>query len=462
MRQFFRLLLKAIRGEEEDFTSGPIRRSIFLLAVPMILEMVMESLFALVDVFFVSRVGTDAVAVVGLTEVVLMTIESLALGIAMAATAMVSRRIGAQNRKGAREAAVQTIFLGLIFSVPLGVLCWFSAEWILEVMGGSPELIRQGSTYTRLILGFNGLLFFLFILNAIFRGAGNAAIAMRVLWLANGLNIVLDPCLILGLGPFPELGVTGAAVATCIGRGSGVLYQLYALFYGKRSLVKLRRPDFRWAGSTISKLFGVAFTGAWQYLIAVASWLFLVRIISSFGSQPLAGYTIAIRILIFTILPAWGMANAASTLVGQNLGARKPDRAEKAVWLAGFYNMVFLTAVSILIFVLAPWIMQFFTADPVVHAEGVRGLRIMCLGYIAYGYGMVVSSSFNGAGDTRTPMLINLFCFWMIQIPLAYVLARPLGLEATGTYWAIAISETVLAALAIYIFRLGKWKLVQI
>ncbi len=462
MRRFFKLLLRAIRGEEEDFTSGPIRRSIFLLAVPMILEMVMESLFALVDVFFVSRVGTDAIAVVGLTEVVLMTIESLALGIAMAATAMVSRRIGAQNRRGAREAAVQTIFLGLLISVPLGVCCWFGAEWILELMGGSPELIRQGSAYTRIILSFNGLLFFLFILNAIFRGAGNAAIAMRVLWLANGLNIVLDPCLILGLGPFPELGVTGAAVATCIGRGTGVLYQLYALFYGKKSLVKLSRADFKWVSSTIWKLSRVAFTGAWQFLIAVASWLFLVRIISSFGSQPLAGYTIAIRILIFTILPAWGMANAASTLVGQNLGARKPERAEKAVWLTGFYNMVFLTSVSILIFILAPWIMHFFTEDQVVHAEGMRGLRIMCLGYIAYGYGMVVSSSFNGAGDTKTPMWINLVCFWMIQIPLAYVLAHPAGLEATGTYWAIAISETVLAVVAVYIFRLGRWKLVQI
>lgn len=462
MRNFFNLLLKAIRGEKEDFTSGPIRRSIFLLAVPMILEMIMESLFALVDVFFVSRVGTEAVAVVGLTEVVLMVIESMALGIAMAATAMVSRRIGAKNKKGAREAAVQTIFLGLMISVPLGVLCWFSADWILAAMGGSPSLIEEGRTYTRLILGFNGLLFFLFILNAIFRGAGDAAIAMRVLWLANGLNIILDPCLILGLGPFPELGVTGAAVATCIGRGTGVLYQFYTLFFGKKSMIHLRLPDFRWARATISSLFRVAFTGAWQYLIAVASWVFLVRIISSFGPQPLAGYTIAIRILIFTILPAWGMANAASTLVGQNLGAGKPDRAEKAVWLTGFYNMVFLSVVSVIFFLIAPWLMQFFTEEPLVRLEGTRGLRIMCLGYIAYGYGMVVSSSFNGAGDTKTPMYINLVCFWLIQIPLAYFLAHPLKLEASGTYWAIAISETVLAVIAIYIFRLGKWKLVKI
>jgi putative MATE family efflux protein len=462
MKKFFQLLFKAIKGEEQEFTSGPIRRSIFLLAVPMILEMVMESLFALVDVFFVSTVGTEAVATVGLTEVVLMTIESLALGIAMAATAMVSRRIGEKNKKGAREAAVQTIFLGLIISIPIGIAMWFGAEKILELMGGSPHLIAEGKMYTKLILGLNGLLFFLFILNAIFRGAGDAAIAMRVLWLANGLNIILDPCFILGLGPFPELGVTGAAVATCIGRGTGVIFQLYFLFFSKKSVIRLQMSDFRWVSNTISKLFSVSLTGAWQYLIAVASWVFLVRIISSFGDQSLAGYTIAIRILIFTILPAWGMANAAATLVGQNLGAGKPERAEKAVWLTGFYNMVFLATVSVIFFISAPWIIQFFSEDPIVCREGVRGLRIMCLGYIAYGYGMVISSSFNGAGDTKTPMYINLISFWLIQIPLAYVLAHSFGLEAGGTYWAIAISETILAVIAIYIFRLGKWKKVTI
>lgn len=462
MKNFFNLLFKAIRGEEEDFTTGPIKRSIFLLAVPMILEMVMESLFALVDVFFVSRVGTEAVATVGLTEVVLMTIESIALGIAMAATAMVSRRIGEKNKKGAREAAVQTIFLGLMISIPIGIAFWFGAEKVLELMGGSPHLIEEGATYTRLILGFNGLLFFLFILNAIFRGAGDASIAMRVLWLANGINIVLDPCLILGLGPFPELGVTGAAVATCIGRGTGVLFQLYFLFFSKKSVIKLRRSDFVWVTNTVSRLFKVSITGAWQYLIAVASWVFLVRIISSFGDQPLAGYTIAIRILIFTILPAWGMANAAATLVGQNLGAGKPDRAEKAVWLTGFYNMVFLFFVSVIFFATAPWIITFFSDDPVVISEGVKGLRIMCLGYIAYGYGMVISSSFNGAGDTKTPMYFNLISFWLIQIPLAYFLAHPMGLEAQGTYWAIAASESILAIIAIYVFRLGKWKTISI
>ncbi|MDX1408021.1 MAG: MATE family efflux transporter [Saprospiraceae bacterium] len=457
----FRLLLLAISGREKEFTTGGINRAILLLAVPMILEMVMESLFALVDVFFVSRVGTEAVATVGLTEVVLMTIQSVALGIAMAATAMIARRIGEKDEEGAAVAAVQTLILGLVISVSVGAVCFFMAEDILRLMGGSPELIAEGKTYTQIILGMNGVLFFLFLLNAIFRGAGDAAIAMRTLWLANGINIVLDPCLIFGLGPFPELGVTGAAVATTIGRGIGVLYQLYHLLGGK-SIIHVVRRHARISVVVLKKLLNVSLGGAAQFLIATASWVFIVRIISLFGDEALAGYTIAIRIIIFTILPAWGMANAAATLVGQNLGAGKPDRAEKSVWLAARYNMFFLLFISVVFIIAAPWILPYFSEDPLVVREGVRGLRIICVGYIFYAYGMVIGQAFNGAGDTRTPTIINFICFWLIQIPLAYVLARVLGMESSGVYWAIAISESFLAVIAIQLFRRGSWKLKEI
>ena len=462
MKEFIKLLRQAVRGSEKEYTSGSIKRAIVLLAVPMILEMVMESLFALVDVFFVSRISTEAVAVVGVTEVVLMLIESMALGIAMAVTAMIARRIGEKDPEGGASAAVQAIFLSLIIVVITGVFCWFGARQILGLMGASEAVIETGYRYTQIVLGFNGLLFFLFVFNAIFRGAGDAAIAMRTLWLANGLNIILDPCFIFGLGPFPELGVTGAAVATTIGRGSGILYQLYILFYGRDAVIRLEKRHFKWVGDTIKSLIGVSLTGAVQFLVATTSWLFIVRIITSFGDQALAAYTIAIRIIIFTILPAWGMANAAATLVGQNLGAGKPERAEKSVWLAGKYNMIFLIFVSIIFFLGADFIMQFFTADPIVARGGARGLKIMCLGYVAYGYAMVVSSAFNGAGDTRTPMLINMFCFWLIQIPLAYVMAHYWGFADSGPYWAIAISESVLAVIAIYLFKQGKWKKVAI
>ena len=423
----------------------------------MILEMVMEALFALMDIVFVSRVSTQAVATVGLTEVVLMVIESLALGIAMAATAMVSRRIGEKNVEGACKAATQTIFLGLIISIPLGIAAFVGAGHILRLMGGSESLIEEGIWYTRLILGFNGILFFLFILNAIFRGAGNAAIAMRTLILANGLNIILDPCFIFGLGPFPEMGGTGAAVATSIGRGAGVVYQLYHLLSGK-SLIALRKEHFVLKPEILRKLFNVSLGGAGQFLIATASWTFIVRIIAQFGDQALAGYTIAIRIIIFTILPAWGMANAAATLVGQNLGAQKPDRAEASVWKAAFYNMIFLVSISIVFFICAPVFIGWFSEDPGVVKAGVDGLRIICLGYVFYAYGMVISQAFNGAGDTRTPTLINFVAFWMVQIPLSYVLANTFGFETSGAYWGIAIAESTLAMMAIYLFRKGKWK----
>ena len=457
MKKYLQLLWLAISGKEKEFTTGGINRAIFLLAVPMILEMVMESLFAIVDVFFVSRVGTEAVATVGLTEVVLMTIESIALGVAMAATAMVSRRIGEKQKDKAAIAGVQTLILGLIISAVTGVTCFILAEEILGVMGGSESLIEQGSGYTRILLGFSGTLTFIFLFNAIFRGAGDAAIAMRTLWLANGLNIILDPCLIFGLGPFPEMGVTGAAVATTIGRGTGVLYQLYHMYKGT-GVLRIERKHLVFVYDVIARLFRVSLGGAGQYLIATASWVFIVRIISNFGDEALAGYTIAIRVIIFTILPAWGMANAAATLVGQNLGAGKPDRAEKSVWRAAFINMLFLLLVSIVFFIAAPFIMTLFTDVPLVVDSGIAGLRILCLGYIFYAYGMVISQAFNGSGDTRTPTFINLFSFWALQIPLAYFLANHTGLAYEGVYWAIIMSESVLAVIAITLFRRGKWK----
>lgn len=452
-----RLLWQAVTGKEEDFTTGSINRAIVLLAVPMILEMVMESLFALIDIIFVSRVGTEAVATVGLTEVVLMIIESMALGIAMAATAMVSRRIGEKNPEGANVAAVQTLILGLLVTIPIGIGTWIFADDILRAMGGSESLISEGIWYTRIILGLNGVLFYLFLFNAIFRGAGNAAIAMRTLILANGLNIILDPCFIFGLGPFPELGVTGAAVATTIGRGTGVLYQLYHITSGK-SVIRITRKHLVWVGQVIRKLFSVSLGGAGQFLIATASWTFIVRIIAQFGDAYLAGYTIAIRIVIFTILPAWGLANAAATLVGQNLGAGKPERAETSVWRAAFINMVFLLVVMIVFLIWAPYFLSFFSDDQVVVNAGIDALKIICLGYVFFAYGMVISQGFNGAGDTRTPTAINLVCFWLIQIPLAYVLANHTSLESNGVYWAIGISESILAVMAVMIFRKGRWK----
>ncbi len=457
MKRLLHILREALSGSEKEYTSGSIDKAIILLSIPMVLEMAMESLFALVDIFFVSKIGTMAVATVALTEVVLMIIESVALGIAMAATAMIARRIGEGDKDKASDAAMQTIFLGLIISVGTGVLCFFTAERILLVMGASPELVTSGVWYTRLILGFNIVLFFLFLLNAIFRGAGDAAIAMRTLWIANGINIILDPCLIFGWGPFPEMGVVGAAIATTIGRGTGIIYQVWHLTSG-RSLIKLMQSHIRWISDVIRRLINVSIGGAAQFLIATASWVFLVRIVSMFGEQALAGYMIAVRVIIFSILPAWGMSNATATLVGQNLGAGKPERAEKSVWRSALFTVIFLAAVSVIYILFAPAIVSIFTSDPVVLHHGVLCLRIFSIGYVCFAYGLVISQAFNGAGDTRTPTVMNFVCFWLIQIPLAYVMARVLDFGPSGVFYAVVITETLLAAIAIVLFRRGKWK----
>ncbi len=461
MEKTLRLISDAIRGKELDFTSGNINRAIILLAIPMVLEMLMESLFSIVDIYFVGQVSVDAVATVGLTESVNTLVYAMAMGLAMAATAMVSRRVGEKKKEEASHAAVQAILISIGLSVIIGIPALIFAEDILRFMGATESVVSTGANYTRILLGANIVIILLFVNNAIFRGAGNANLAMQSLWIANISNIILDPLFIFGIGPFPEMGVTGAAVATTIGRGIGVAYQTWLLTRGKGILTPKKNSLFAdW--KIIRKLLDVASTGAGQFLIASASWVFLMRITANFGSETVAGYIIAIRILIFTLLPAWGIANAAATLTGQNLGAGKPDRAEKSVWRSAFVNMLFLLTVSIIYFLFSATLISFFTDDPKVIEAGTLSLRIFCAGYVFFAYGMVVSQSFNGAGDTRTPTIINIFCFWLIEIPLGYFLAISLGWELAGVCWAAAISETLLAIIAVIIFRRGKWKTVKI
>jgi putative MATE family efflux protein len=447
----------AVIGTQQDFTEGSIARAVALLAVPMVLEMAMESLFGIVDVFFVARLGADAVATVGLTEGMLTIVFGVAMGLSMATTAMVARRTGEKDPRGAAVAAVHSIAIGLAVSAVVGVIGVTNAPKLLSLMGASPTMIQTGSTYTSIVLGSVSIIFMLFLINGIFRGAGDATLAMRSLWLANLINIVLDPCLINGWGPFPKMGVTGAAVATAIGRGTGVLLQLYMLFGGKGRIV-IHRENLKLHLGVLTRLLRVSASGMLQFLIATASWLGLVRIIALFGSASLAGYTIAIRIIVFAILPSWGMANAAATLVGQNLGAGKPARAERSVWIAGFLNMLFLGSVAIVFIAFAGPLIGLFTTDPDVLSYGTSCLRFVSYGYVFYAYGMVMVQAFNGAGDTVTPTLINLFCYWLFQIPMAYGMSRVLGLGPTGVFAAIAISESTLAVVSMLVFRRGRWK----
>ena len=455
--RIWRNIHDAVIGTQQDFTEGSIARAVALLAVPMVLEMAMESLFGIVDVFFVARLGADAVATVGLTEGMLTIVFGVAMGLSMATTAMVARRTGEKDPRGAAVAAVHSIGIGLAVSAVVGVIGVTHAPKLLSLMGASPTIIQTGSTYTSIVLGSVSIIFLLFLINGIFRGAGDATLAMRSLWLANLINIVLDPCLINGWGPFPKLGVTGAAVATAIGRGTGVLLQLYMLFGGKGRIV-IHRENLKLDLGVLTRLLRVSASGMVQFLIATASWLGLVRIIAVFGSATLAGYTIAIRIIVFAILPSWGMANAAATLVGQNLGAGKPARAERSVWIAGFLNMLFLGSVGIVFITFAGRLIGIFTTDPDVLRYGTSCLRFVSYGYVFYAYGMVMVQAFNGAGDTVTPTLINLFCYWLWQIPMAYGMSRVLGLGPTGVFAAIAISESTLAVVSMLVFRRGRWK----
>ncbi len=459
---FLRLFKQAVRGEQQDYTRLGVDKAIFMLSIPMILEMVMESLFAVVDVYFVSKLNdNDAVATVGLTESVLTLVYSIAIGLSMGATAMVARRVGEKDVKAAAVAGVQALYIGISISVAITVVGIFFSGDVLRLMGASEALIRHNVGYTQWMLTGNVTIMMLFLINAIFRGAGDASLAMRSLWLANILNMVLDPILIFGLGPIPAFGVEGAAMATTLGRGCGVAYQCYHLARGN-GLLKLSASNVGFRPEIVVRLIKVSAGGMAQFLISSASWIFLVRIVSSFGSAPVAGYTIAIRLIVFAILPAWGMANASATLVGQNPGAGEPDRAERSVWRAAFLNMMFLGAVGLLFIFFARPMLMFFTTDSEVLFHGMRCLQIVCLGYAFYAYGMVIIQSFNGAGDTRTPTLINLVGFWLFQIPLAYLLAMVMETGSSGVYVAIATAESAIAIAAIVLFRKGKWKVVRI
>lgn len=460
-RFFINNFRAAVAGTEKEFTSGSLKKAIFMLSVPMVLEMVMESLFAVVDVFFVSKVSIDAIATVGLTESVIFLIYAVAIGFAMATTAMVARRVGEKKWKEAGDAAFQAIVISMSVSALIGVFGFIYAKDILGLMGASESVIENGYGYTKWMLGGNITITFLFLFNSVFRGAGDASYAMRTLWLANGLNIILDPMLIFGVGPFPELGVEGAAIATNTGRGIGVLYQLYVLIWGS-SQVKVKAVNVSLKPKVIKKLINVSMGGIGQYLIGTASWLFLVRILSIFGSEVLAGYTIAVRIIMFSILPSWGMGNAAATLVGQSLGAQKPDRAEEAVWVCSRYNLYFLGVISVVFFVLAKPMISIFNSDPAVVGYGMLALRFVVSGYIFFAYGMVIGQAFNGAGDTKTPTFINFFLYWILQLPLAYLLAVILDIGPNGAFMAVVVTEVMMSVVYIWFFRKGKWKSVEI
>lgn len=449
---------EAVRGaHHHDYTAGPVGRALLLLAVPMVLEVALESVFAVVNVFWVGRLGAHAVATVGLTEAMFTTIYALGMGLGIGATAMVARRIGEKNPEGAARAAVQAIILGVLVALPIGLFGVWYAPTLLGLMGASPEVIAGGSGFARVMFGGNVIILLLFLINAIFRGAGDATIAMRSLWIANICNLILDPLLIFGIGPFPEMGLTGAAIATTVGRGVGVIYQFYRLS-GRDNRFVIRKHHLKLELEVLGRLLKLSGTGILQILIGTTSWIGLVRIVSTFGSEALAGYTIAMRVVMFALLPSWGMANAAATMVGQSLGAGKPERAERSVWLAGRYNLVFLGFVGLLFIVFAPSLVATFTRDPAVHQVAVSALRIISAGFLFYAYGMVLTSSFNGAGDTWTPTLLNLFCFWLWEIPLAWVLARHFGMGPNGVSIAIAVAFSTLAVASSLLFRRGRWK----
>ncbi|MBE0673998.1 MAG: MATE family efflux transporter [Bacteroidales bacterium] len=458
---FWRDIIEAIRGSDKDFTEVRMSKAIMLLSIPMVLEMVMESVFAVVDIYFVSRLGADAVATVGITESVNTIVYAIGIGLGLATTSMVSRRIGEKKPEEASKTAFQAILAALMVSLAIGIPgAVFSAD-ILRLMGASDYIVQNLSGYTAIMLGGNIVIMLLFIINAVFRSSGDAAVAMKVLWIGNIINIVLDPCLIFGWGPFPEMGIKGAAIATTIGRGVAVLYQFWLLGRGRERVVLGVRHlvvDLK----TMGKLISLSMGGIGQNLIATTSWIGLVRIISIFGSEVVAGYTIAIRIVLFVLLPSWGVSNAASTLVGQNLGARKPDRAEKAVWFTGKVNVILLGLIGLVLIAFPDFFIRLFIDDEVVIRHGASGLRIISYGFAAYGLGMVLINSFNGAGDTTTPVKINFFVFWMIEIPLAYFLAIIMKFEQTGVFAAIVISESLLTITAWLIFRRGKWKLNEV
>ena len=457
----FSFIKQSLSGTPQDFTQGSIRKAVFLLAIPMILEMMMESIFALVDIYFVGKLGNGAIATVALTESVLTLVYSVAIGLSMAATATVARRIGEKNNEEASKTGMQAILLGLAFTIVISVTGLIFAGDILHLMGADAHVVEEGKKYTRIVFGGSIVIMLLFLINGIFRGAGDAAMAMKSLWVANICNIILCPMLINGWGPFPQLGLTGAAVATTTGRGIGVLYQCRHLFKGN-GVLHIKRPHFIPDAAMLKSLFNIAWTGTLQFLIGSASWVFLARIIAEFGNDVIAGYQVAIRVLLFFLLPAWGLSNAAATLVGQNLGAQQPQRAEQSVWKTAKYNAIFMLTVTLLFYLCGSPIIRFLNGDPAAETVAIKALGIISLGYIFYGVGMVVISAFNGAGDTKTPTVINLFGFWALQIPLAYTLSIVFKFGPTGVFLSIVIAETVIALTGIVIFRRGKWKEVKV
>ena len=448
---------EALRGSHQDYTEAPIRRAVVLLAVPMVLEMLMESVFAVVDIFFVGHLGADAIATVGVTEALMTMVYAVAIGLSIGAAATVARRIGEKDPDSAARAAVQSIVLGIIIACIIGTTGALFGPQLLVLMGASDDIVRVGGTFSRVMIGGSGTVMLLFLINAVFRGAGDAAIAMRVLWFANAINIVLGPCLIFGVGPFPQLGVAGAAVGTTIGRGCGVLYQLYHLTRPGGRL-RVQRRHLGLDMPVMRGILRISGTAMFQNFVATASWMGLMRILNSFGSAAVAGNTIGIRIILFALLPSFGVANAAATLVGQNLGAHKPERAEEAAWKAAWYNTAFLGAIGAVFLLFAPQLLAIFTDDATVAAYGIRCLRIVAAGFLFYGFGMTLTQAFNGAGDTRTPTLIHLVSLWILEIPLAWTLAHPFGFGPTGVFIAVSVAFSTLALLSAWLFRRGTWK----
>ncbi len=461
LRRLRKFIREALSDNETDLTEGRINRALGLLAVPMMLEMGMEAIFAVVDIAFVSRLGTDAIAVVGLTEALITVLYALAIGLGMGVTAMISRRIGAKDPIAAAYVMGQAIWVGAGLAIIIGIFGVVFASDLLRMMGATESVISEGSSFTAILLGGNASILYLFLLNAGFRGAGDAPVALRSLTLANGLNIILDPCLIFGLGPFPELGVAGAAVATTIGRGIGVLYLFWYLF-GGRGRLQFRLRNLAISPDLIRRMISISIGGIGQFLIATSSWIAIMRVVALYGSAPIAAYTIALRLIEFVFLPAWGLGNAAATLVGQNLGAGKPERAEESVRLASRYNVMFMTIVGAGFVVFAPAIVGLFTSDQEILRYGTNCLRILGLGYPMYAVGMIVIQAINGAGDTRTPSFLNFICFWIVQIPLAYWLATSAGMGPNGVFLSIVVSESLLTIFGVIVFRQGKWRLQEV
>jgi len=456
-----KIVRSALKGEETEFTSGSINRAIILLSIPMIAEMIGEALFAVVDMIYVSRISVNAIATVALTETPLMIIYSMAVGLSMAATAIVARRVGEKEYVRASNASVQAILIAIVVGLMLGIPGFIYAEDILGLMGGESDMIKEGVGYTKIMYAGNLSIILIFLINGIYRGAGNASIAMKSLLLANGLNIILDPLFIFGLGPIPGFGIDGAAIATTTGRVIGVLYQIFFLINGK-SLIKIGWENLVIRWKTVKEMIAVASGGIGQFIVESLSWLFLVRVIAEFGTEAIAGYQMSFRVIVFTILPSWGMANAAATLVGQNLGAKKPERAATSVWKTAKWNTIFLVCVAVIFSLFANPILSIFNQSGVVQETAINALRIICFGYIFFAYGMVIGQAFNGAGNTRTPLLINLVVFWLIQIPMAYLLAVEYEYGPNGVFFCIAFCHSLFAVVAIVLFRQGKWKSVEV